>query len=168
MKERVYLGLGGNVGPVKENLARAIQLLDEHPEIEVVGRSKWYLSSPVGKEDQPWFINGVIEIYTTLKPEQLLKVVNEIEQKLGRQRRERWGPRTVDIDILLFGDQIINTEDLVIPHPRLKERSFVLVPLRELNSRLTLPTGEQVEELIEKLEFSEQQVLPINLKHDKI
>lgn len=128
----VFLGLGSNVGDRENQLKEAIRLLGEQPGIEVVKVSSFYETEPVGYVDQPDFLNLCIEIQTELSPKAVLESGLAIEQQLHRVRKERWGPRTLDIDILLYGDQIIEEEDLTIPHPRMTERAFVLIPLQEI------------------------------------
>lgn len=130
--ETVYLGLGSNVGDRENFIHQAIQELDADPEIQVTKVSSFIETDPVGVTDQPKFINAVAEIKTTKSPRGLLIFVKRIEVNLGRQKRERWGPREIDIDILLYGDLTIQERDLEIPHPRMRERSFVLDPLREI------------------------------------
>lgn len=128
----VFLGLGSNVGDRENQLKKAIRLLDEQPGIKVVKVSSFYETEPVGYVDQPDFLNLCVEIQTELSPKAVLESGLAIEQQLHRVRKERWGPRTLDIDILLYGDQIIEEEDLTIPHPRMTERAFVLIPLQEI------------------------------------
>lgn len=127
-----YLGIGSNIRDRKENCLEAIRLIGESPFISVIKRSSLYETEPVGYKDQPAFINCVIEIETTLTPRKLLEVCQGIEESLGRERVDRWGPRTIDIDILLFNNLVINERDLKIPHPLMHERGFVLVPLLEI------------------------------------
>ena len=140
-----YIALGSNVGQREQTLMEAVQSLGTHGEIAVAGLSQWLRTEPVGgPEDQPWYLNGVVRIETTLMAESLLDVMQEIETDLGRDRRRevRWGPRTCDLDLLLFGDDIIDTPDLIVPHPRLAERRFVLEPLAQLACDLVVPGGE--------------------------
>ncbi|WP_105994626.1 2-amino-4-hydroxy-6-hydroxymethyldihydropteridine diphosphokinase [Staphylococcus simulans] len=128
----VFLGLGSNVGDREAQLKAAIDLLDEQQDIEVIKVSSFYETAPVGYVDQPDFLNLCIKIETELSPHEVLERGLAIEQQLHRVRKERWGPRTLDIDILLYGDEIIETKDLSIPHPRMTERAFVLIPLQEI------------------------------------
>lgn len=134
-----YLGLGSNIGNRTKNLELAISTISEHPEILVCAASSFYESEPVGYEDQDWFINQVVRIETSLSPYELLKVAHRIENIAGRKREIRWGPRTLDIDILLYGEMILKTPILTIPHPFLPERRFVLVPLAEIAPSLKHP-----------------------------
>ena len=139
MKHRAYLSLGSNLGDRYENLARAIGLLDEYDEIELESCSSIYETDPVGYVDQERFLNMVISIRTALSPFELLKVCQEIEQKLGRKRLVKWGPRSIDLDILLYNQENIETEQLTVPHPRMLERAFVLIPLLEIDDKVQIP-----------------------------
>lgn len=142
-----FLGLGSNLGDRAGMLSAALSLLSG-PDLRIIRTSRVYESPPWGKPDQPPFLNQVVEVETTLSPEMLLARCREIEDALGRVRRERWGPRTIDIDILLYGDLVIETSDLVVPHAELRRRAFVLVPLAEVAPALRLPTGETVQDLL--------------------
>ena len=135
-----YLGMGSNLENPHEQIARALQTITRHPSITLLRQSPWYASKAIGLDrqhdnTQPDYINGVIEIETTLSPTDLLRTVQQIETAQGRTREARWGARTLDIDILLYGDQRIQTAELEIPHPRMLERPFVLVPLSDLNPK---------------------------------
>jgi 2-amino-4-hydroxy-6-hydroxymethyldihydropteridine diphosphokinase len=132
------LGLGGNVGDRRANLAHAIEGLSVHPSIQVAAVSALYETPPWGKTDQPAFLNAAIRIETELSPRALLDVALEVERRLGRERIERWGPRTVDIDLLLFGDETIAESGLHVPHPRLHERAFALAPLVDVLPEATI------------------------------
>ena len=123
------LGLGGNIGETRKLLAAAVDRLAQQPGIRVEAVSALYHTLPWGKTDQPPFLNAAARIDTSLSARGLLATVLSVERQLGRERGERWGPRTVDIDILLFGDQAIDEPGLHIPHPRLTERAFALAPL---------------------------------------
>jgi 2-amino-4-hydroxy-6-hydroxymethyldihydropteridine diphosphokinase len=136
---RAIIGFGGNVGDAAASCRQAIQILGMHPEIVVLRCSSLYRTEPVGKMDQDWFVNGVALCETSLEAEQLLGVLQGIEEDFGRTRRERWGPRTLDLDILSFADRVLDTEGLTLPHPRLHERKFVLVPLMEIHPHWTHP-----------------------------
>lgn len=130
--EKVYLSLGSNLGDSEDNLLQAVCQLDAGG-LHVLKVSGIYLSAPVGREEQPNFLNMVLLTETFLGPQEILKVCQDIEDKLGRVRQERWGPRTIDIDILFIGSRQIREEGLEVPHPRLGERAFVLIPLREID-----------------------------------
>lgn len=131
-KERVYLSLGGNLGDPAKAMAAALRMLDDDPQTEVRAVSSLYRTPPWGKLDQPDFLNATAEIATALPPRELLELCLESERKLKRVREERWGPRLVDIDILVFSDRTIHEAGLEVPHPRMLERAFVLVPLSEI------------------------------------
>ena len=142
MTLQVFLGLGSNVGNRKEYLEKAIDALANIPEIKVISMSSVYETEPFGGVAQDNFLNMVIEINTTSAPDKLLETVMAIEKDLDRVRTVRWGPRTIDIDILLYGDRVINTKDLTIPHVGLTERDFVLIPMLEIAPDVKLPSGE--------------------------
>jgi 2-amino-4-hydroxy-6-hydroxymethyldihydropteridine diphosphokinase len=131
-RERVYLSLGGNLGDPARAMGAALRILDEDPLSKVVRVSSLYRTPPWGKTDQPDFLNAAAEIETGLEPRELLDLCLEAERRLKRVRQERWGPRLVDIDILVFGDRRVHEAGLDIPHPRMLERAFVLVPLTEI------------------------------------
>lgn len=138
-----YISLGSNIGNRLEFLQEAVGLLKETKQIEVKRMSSVYETDPVGYVDQAAFLNIVVELKTLYSPHELLKKCNEIEDLLGRKRLVRWGPRTVDLDILLYNEENMKTEDLIIPHPRMTERGFVLVPLVEINSALVHSSTKQ-------------------------
>ena len=131
---QAYLGLGSNIGDRKQQLLKAIDLSGNIKGIKVTKQSSIYETAPIGYTDQPNFLNLCLEIETELSPQQLLKHCLDIEQQLHRVREIRWGPRTLDIDILLYSDNIIETDNLSIPHPRMQERAFVLIPLNDIAS----------------------------------
>jgi 2-amino-4-hydroxy-6-hydroxymethyldihydropteridine diphosphokinase len=131
-----YLGLGSNLDSPERQLRRAIAALGKLPYSYVIKVASFYHSQALGRKAQPDYCNTVVALHTLLCPEQLLFYCQKIERQQGRIRKIRWGARTLDIDILLFGSQKINTLKLKVPHPRLKQRDFVLVPLREIYQRL--------------------------------
>jgi 2-amino-4-hydroxy-6-hydroxymethyldihydropteridine diphosphokinase len=142
---KVYIGLGSNLGDRKENLNRALEHLRIIQGVHVLGVSTYVDTRPLGIIDQPDYLNAVAVIDTTLEPVVLLDELLHIEKRLGRVRRERWGPRLIDLDILTFGDVIVDHPRLKIPHPELQNRPFLLEGIKELNSALTptpLPAGE--------------------------
>lgn len=142
----VYLGLGSNMGKRQDNLDRALEYLSQRLRVEKV--SSVYDTEPVGNVEQPRFLNLVCQVSTTLAPMGLLMLVKGIESKLGRVPGERNAPRPIDIDILFYGDQVIETTQLVIPHPKLTERAFVLIPLADIAPDLVHPvSGKTVKEL---------------------
>ncbi|HKX47215.1 MAG TPA: 2-amino-4-hydroxy-6-hydroxymethyldihydropteridine diphosphokinase [Gaiellaceae bacterium] len=134
-----YVGLGANVGPREVTLLRAVDLLTEEDDVEVLAVSQLRETDPVGIVDQPRFLNGVAQIETSLPPRALLELLLRTEQSLGREREERWGPRTVDLDLLVYGDLTVDEPGLRVPHPRLHERRFALEPLAELDPELDVP-----------------------------
>lgn len=131
--KKVYLGLGSNIGNRENNLKEAINLISQNRNIKVNKISSLYETEPIGFKEQDWFLNMVIEIETSLKPRELLKYLLDVEKRMGRIREIKWGPRIIDIDILIYNEAVIMDEDLKIPHPRICERAFVLIPLIEIN-----------------------------------
>ncbi len=146
-----YLGLGANLGDPINQLQQALELLHHSQGISIRRLSSLYETSPVGYLNQPNFYNLVVEINTNLYPTKLLQTTQKIEHLLRRVRKERFGPRTMDIDILLYEQRIIQLPELIVPHPRLAERAFVLIPLHELVGDCTLPNGEQLHTYIDQL-----------------
>ena len=140
---QAYLGLGSNIGDRKQQLLKAIDLIGNIKGIKVTKQSSIYETAPIGYTDQPNFLNLCLEIETELSPQQLLKHCLDIEQQLHRVREIRWGPRTLDIDILLYSDNIIETDNLSIPHPRMQERAFVLIPLNDKEKKKKDPRLNQ-------------------------
>lgn len=138
-----YLSLGANIGDRLENLQTAIQLLQQEEGIQLTRVSSIYETEPVGYVDQPSFLNMVIGGITTLAATDLLHTVLKIEQQLGRIREVRWGPRTIDIDVLVYGKETIDQGDLQVPHPRMTDRLFVLIPLEEIAPDLNIPVENQ-------------------------
>ena len=138
-----YLGLGSNIGDREQQLKEAIERLRHEEGIQVQRVSSVYETKPVGYVEQPDFLNLCVQVQTTLAPEILLERCLNIEQALHRVRKERWGPRTMDIDVLLYGDSIIETERLTVPHPRMTERAFVMIPLNEIASQVIEPRSQQ-------------------------
>ena len=136
---RAYVGLGANLGPREVTLLRAVDLLAAVDGVEVVAVSQLRETDPAGIVDQPPFLNGAVAIDTSLAPRALLDVLLETERALGRVRAERWGPRTIDLDLLVYGDQIVDEPGLRVPHPRLAERRFALEPLADLDPALEIP-----------------------------
>ncbi|MFD3448334.1 2-amino-4-hydroxy-6-hydroxymethyldihydropteridine diphosphokinase [Microbacteriaceae bacterium 4G12] len=148
MRKIAYLGLGSNIGDRFSYLQHAISLLADHPAISVEDISSIYETDPVGYTDQNQFLNVAVKISTSLHAVELLHVTQSIEQELGRKREVRWGPRTIDLDILLYNHENIETESLIIPHPRMFDRAFVLVPLLEINGDMENKISRsQIEEM---------------------
>ncbi|MCR6545298.1 2-amino-4-hydroxy-6-hydroxymethyldihydropteridine diphosphokinase [Dehalobacterium formicoaceticum] len=149
-----YLSLGSNLGNREDYLKQALDFLKEVPGIKVTGKSSLYQTDPVGYTEQDCFLNAVVSISTTLSPQELLKKTQEIERLLGRERIIHWGPRTMDIDILLFNEEVLQEPDLIIPHPEMSHRRFVLVPLAELDQGLMIPGVGPVDRTLESCEDS--------------
>lgn len=156
---RAFIGLGGNLGSRRRLLRRAVLLLDEHPGVTVRRASALYETEPWGVRDQPPFLNAAVEVATTLAPRELLRACKEIEARCGRVPTFRWGPRTVDLDILLYEGVACDEPELTIPHPRLGERAFALAPLADLEPDLPLPGGATVRERLRAL--ADQTVLRV-------
>lgn len=148
----VYVGLGSNLDDPRRQLLDAMDELDRLPGTRLRRRSSLYRSAPMGPQDQPDFINAVAELETGLQPEPLLDALQGIEAAHGRVRERRWGPRTLDLDILIYKNEQIRTERLVVPHPGLPRRAFVLYPLAELAPGLTVPGQGRVSDLLAKLD----------------
>lgn len=150
-----YIGLGSNIGPREEYLDRALKRLEEHEAITITKQSSIYETAPVEYTNQADFLNMVVEVQTTLKNMELLVYCQEIENELGRDREDQTidkGPRTIDLDILMFNNENRDLGTLRIPHPRLQNRAFVLIPLNEIAADKVLPTsGKRVEDLLDRL-----------------
>jgi 2-amino-4-hydroxy-6-hydroxymethyldihydropteridine diphosphokinase len=149
----VYVGLGSNLGDREQTIRAALELLAEGGDLVVETVSSLRETEPLGYEQQPRFLNGVAAIRTELGPRALLAKLQDVELELGRERSgPRYGPRTIDLDLLLYGDAEIDEPDLVVPHPRLSERRFVLEPLAELDSGLEVPGAGPIQALLAGLE----------------
>ncbi len=136
---RTFIALGGNLGPVESNFQKAESLINQLPDSEVLKVSSIYSSKPVGNSAGHLFKNAVLELQTTLEPAKLLKSLQSIEDSFHRDRSVRWGPRPVDLDIILYGNQIISSTDLIIPHPACWYRQFVVVPMAEIAPEVVHP-----------------------------
>lgn len=147
----VFLGLGANLGRPLAQLKDAIIQLHAHPYITVTRTSSMYASKPMGPQDQPDYVNAVVAVLTSLSAHELLDATQHIENSAGRVRLQHWGPRTLDIDILLSGNTVLSDERLTIPHPGLTEREFVLIPLAEIAPELILPDGQAVATLAQQI-----------------
>lgn len=151
----VFVGLGSNVGDRLENLRFASREIAKHPDIEVIKSSGVYESAPVGYTAQPFFFNAVLELETTLDPWELLDFTQELESLAGRKKTFHWGPRSLDIDILLFGDLVLEDSRLVIPHPEIARRRFVLEPLVEIWRDARFPDGRLASEVLEDVSLEQ-------------
>ena len=154
---RAFISLGSNLGDKKANLGRAVELLRKVEGLAIKGVSSFYRTAPVGPIQQDWFVNNVLEVMVKLTPRELLDVLLVIERKMGRVRDNRWGPRLIDLDLLLYGDFFINEHDLIVPHPRMSERAFVIIPLAELDPDLYIPGLKNVSVLAAELAFQDVQ-----------
>ncbi len=146
-----YIGLGSNLNQPKQQIKQALIALNSAKDIEVVGLSSLYQSKPIDGSKQPDYINVVCQINTHLTALELLYVCQNIETQQGRVREKKWGARTIDLDIILYGVQVIASKKLVIPHPQMMNRAFVLVPLAELEADLKVPVLGPIQDLIAKL-----------------
>jgi 2-amino-4-hydroxy-6-hydroxymethyldihydropteridine diphosphokinase len=150
---RAYVGLGANLGDREGSIRRAVELLSQEPAIEVVAVSTLRETDPVGYLDQPRFLNGAAAVETELAPRELLDRLLAVERAIGRTRGgPRFGPRTIDLDLLVYGDEIVSEPGLRVPHPRLRERSFALEPLAELDPDLVVPGAGPVAALLAQLQ----------------
>lgn len=147
---RAYIGLGSNLGDRERTISQAIHQLSANPDIDVLRVSSLRETEPVDYTEQPRFLNGACLIQTDLTPLELLGRLTSVEQALGRERGvgPRFGPRTIDLDLLLYDDEVLEDPDLTVPHPRLADRRFVLEPLYELDPELALPDGTRVRDLL--------------------
>lgn len=143
-----YVALGSNLGDKEGNVRHALVLLKEHG-VEVVKASTFICTEPYGVTDQPQFLNGVCEVRTSLEPLELLRTLLEIEQEMGRVRVRHWGERNIDLDLLLYEDVVMNTPELILPHPDMQNRDFVLLPLAEIAPEIVHPTLQKtIHELV--------------------
>lgn len=149
---RVYLGLGSNIGDSKSNIESALLSLDK--KVNIINKSSYYQTEPVGYKDQAWFLNMVIEGETNLNPRELLSFTQSIEKDMKRVKTIVNGPRIIDIDILIYDDLKIESEDLIIPHPRMQERAFVMVPIFEIAPELVI-NNIAVKDIIQNLKGEE-------------
>lgn len=149
-----YLGLGSNLGDREAMLRAAIAALDATPDVRVTAVSSLYETPPWGPVPQGPYLNACVALDTTLSPRELLTLCLAIERDHGRERAIRWGPRTLDIDVLLYGDEAIDEEGLIVPHPRMTERAFVLVPLAEIAPELSIG-GRAIRDILSGVETDE-------------
>ena len=161
---KAYLGLGTNMGDKQAYLKEACKIISDNTNINIVKISKIYKTKAWGYTNQDDFLNICIEVDTNLSPEELLEVCHEVENKLNRVRVIRWGPRTIDVDILFFNNIISTDENLTLPHPRIKERAFVLIPLMDLNKELVID-NKTISYYLSNLEKEElKQVEEVDIK----
>ena len=147
-----YIAIGSNLASPLEQVNAAVQALGEIPQSRLVKVSAFYRTPPLGPQDQPDYLNAAVVLETSLDAETLLDNTQRIELQQGRQRKaERWGPRTLDLDIMLFGDEVINTDRLTVPHYDMKNRGFMLWPLWEVAPELTFPNGESLQAILQQL-----------------
>lgn len=149
---KVFIALGSNLNQPLAQVEAALDAIRQIPNTQLINCSRFYRTKPLGPQDQPDYLNAVVELETSLEPEQLLDATQAIEQNQGRVRKdERWGPRTLDLDILLFGNQMINTERLTVPHYDMHNRAFMLYPLAEIAPDLVFPDATPLSELLAKI-----------------
>ncbi|MBR9805317.1 2-amino-4-hydroxy-6-hydroxymethyldihydropteridine diphosphokinase [bacterium] len=158
-EKTVYIGIGSNLEQPLQQVSRAVEAIAQLDHTEVIAQSPWYRSKALGEMPQPDYINGVIAVNTTISPLELLDQLQAIETRQGRQRWYRWAPRTLDLDILLFGQQLIDSERLNIPHPEMTKRNFVLYPLFDIAAELILPSGESLAELLHRVPPSDLEAI---------
>ncbi|MEG6617204.1 2-amino-4-hydroxy-6-hydroxymethyldihydropteridine diphosphokinase [Peptococcaceae bacterium 1198_IL3148] len=158
-KAVAYIAIGSNIGDKKETINRAIALIDATMGLRVTKVAPYYQTAPVGYTEQDWFLNTVIEVETTLSPLELLHRLLNIESQLGRVRTIHWGPRTIDLDLLIYGDEVFNSSELTLPHPRMTERAFVMVPLADINGDLLVANGKTAAEIATELK-EQQEIVP--------
>ena len=157
----VYIGLGSNMGDGVKNCLRAMEAIGSDARNRLVQCSRFYRTEPVGKKDQDWFINGVAAVETAMSPRELMEFLLSVEKKMGRARKERWGPRVIDLDILFYGERVLKEEGLQVPHPRLHERRFVLIPLKDIAPGLVHPVLQRtVSQILGEL-HTEEKVYPV-------
>ncbi|SUB33589.1 2-amino-4-hydroxy-6-hydroxymethyldihydropteridinepyrophosphokinase [[Pasteurella] mairii] len=159
MMKTVYIALGSNLNQPKTQLDTALKALDRLPNSQLMAISSFYQSKPLGPQDQPDYVNAVVCLRTELKPLALLDALQQIEKEQGRVRQRRWGERTLDLDILLYGDLQLHNERLTVPHYDMKNREFVIVPLYEIAPDLCLPNGETIAELVRQFSTHQMQIL---------
>lgn len=159
----VYIAIGSNVGEKLNNCRKAIDLINSSDGCTVRGISRFYRTEPVGVTAQEWYVNAVIHIETILGPHELLRCLLSIESDMGRVRREKWEARVIDLDILLYGNEIIRMGELTVPHPLMHQRRFVLMTMVQLNPGLIHPVlGKSMSELMDDLEIEGQAVVPLS------
>ncbi len=153
-----FIALGSNIGDKIANIDHAIKLLTEHDDVRLLARSRDYWTPPWGNTDQDWFVNACIGVATQLGPRDLLRLCLETEERMGRKRAEKWGPRLIDLDVLLYGDASFSDAELTLPHPHITARAFVLAPLADIASDAIIE-GKPVSRWLD--EINKQGVQPI-------
>ena len=159
----VYIGIGSNLGDPYENCIRAVETIKEHPFCEMKALSPFYRTEPVGIEGGNWFINAVLCINTSLSSAELIEMLLGIEKKMGRSRSgSSWESRIIDLDILLIGSEIINDKNLIVPHPRMHTRRFVMAPLADIAPELVHPVeGKSMADILNEIPLIEQEIKPM-------
>lgn len=153
-----YIGIGANLGNMQDTIRAACEQLRQHSAIKAFRVASLYQSKPMGPQDQPDYLNTVASFQTALEAEELLDLLQSLENRAGRVRKQHWGPRTLDLDLLLYGNTFIQSERLTVPHPGLREREFVVIPLAELAPDLILPDGTALQNLARSFSPSTLQV----------
>jgi 2-amino-4-hydroxy-6-hydroxymethyldihydropteridine diphosphokinase len=162
--ETVYIGVGSNQGDKLANCRKAIEMVNCIPGSRVMAQSDFFQTEPVGVEGHDWYVNCAISVATQMRVHRLLRALLEIEAELKRERKKKWDPRTIDLDILLFGQEFIDNMELVVPHPRMHSRKFVLVPMCQLAPDLIHPLlGKTMRELLETLTDEGQSIIPVTV-----
>jgi 2-amino-4-hydroxy-6-hydroxymethyldihydropteridine diphosphokinase len=164
-----YIGLGANLGDPAGQLRRALALLAALDEVEVVQVSTFYLNPPLGPKGQPWYVNAVAQVRTRLSAEELLRTLRRLEVSLGRVRGERWGPRVIDLDLLLYDGEVSRSPELVLPHPEMHRRAFVLAPLAEIAPDAWHPVlNKSAAQLLAELSAADREALqPMSLEESE-
>ena len=155
-----YIGLGANLGDPVRQLSEALERLNAAEEVEVTRVSAFYRNPPLGPPDQPWYVNAAARVRTRLGPEELLRLLQQVEAALGRVRGEHWGPRVLDLDLLLYNGEVIFAPDLVVPHPEMHRRGFVLLPLAEIAPQAWHPVlGKSAGDLLAELNPADREAV---------
>jgi 2-amino-4-hydroxy-6-hydroxymethyldihydropteridine diphosphokinase len=160
MADLVYISIGSNIGDLLNNCCKAIEALLLDPDVQVIERSPFYRTAPVDFREQDWFLNAALKLQTAVQPIQLLKRMQAIQRKLGRKADTvRFGPRVIDMDIIFYGDQVLETAELILPHPRMHKRHFVLQPICDIDPTIVHPLlGVSVQDLLNQLVTDDQEI----------
>ncbi|MBW2094543.1 MAG: 2-amino-4-hydroxy-6-hydroxymethyldihydropteridine diphosphokinase [Deltaproteobacteria bacterium] len=165
MAETAYIGIGSNLGDPLQNCLTAIRFLDEMQGCHLESQSGFYRTEPVGVTGQEWYVNGVVSLKTERSPQHLLEGLLALEKRMGRVRTEKWGSRVIDLDLLIHGARVIDEAGLIIPHPRMHERRFVLVPMVDVAPTLVHPVyGKRMIDLLDACQGKGQDVIPLEEK----